>query len=172
MSKGGVREGAGRKKMTDTVPVCWRISRESNEWIRKQAEEQGVTIAQIVDKLVKNFEEVVNGNIEQMKFNPVMIDRSSFHPYDKIDLYEAIIAGTIKKDYILKDYLLGHPDKVAELMKRFMGETYKRDSCRMCKSYDNDCPFLRRGPLMVYPNRPCVEYRRKSDLSLLLEMLN
>ena len=53
MSKGGVREGAGRKKMTDTVPVCWRISRESNEWIRRQAEEQGVTIARIVDELVK-----------------------------------------------------------------------------------------------------------------------
>lgn len=53
MSKGGVREGAGRKKMTDTVPVCWRISRESNEWIRKQAEEQGVTIARIVDELVQ-----------------------------------------------------------------------------------------------------------------------
>lgn len=53
MARGGVREGAGRKKMTDTVPVCWRISRESNEWIRKQAEEQGVTISRIVDELVK-----------------------------------------------------------------------------------------------------------------------
>lgn len=53
MSKGGVREGAGRKKMTDTVPVCWRISPQANEWIRKQAFEQGVTIARIVDDLIK-----------------------------------------------------------------------------------------------------------------------
>ena len=59
MARGGVREGAGRKKMTDTVPVCWRISRESNEWIRRQAEEQGVTIARIVDELVKTFEESI-----------------------------------------------------------------------------------------------------------------
>ena len=59
MARGGVREGAGRKKMTDTVPVCWRISRESNEWIRRQAEEQGVTIAMIVDELVKTFEESI-----------------------------------------------------------------------------------------------------------------
>lgn len=55
--KGGLRPGAGRKKMTDAVPVCWRISPQANEWIRKQAEEQGVTIARIVDELIKAFEE-------------------------------------------------------------------------------------------------------------------
>lgn len=58
MGRGGVREGAGRKKMTDTVPVCWRISQQANEWIRRQAEEQGVTVAKIVDELVKSFEEM------------------------------------------------------------------------------------------------------------------
>lgn len=58
MPHGGARLGAGRKKMADTVPVCWRISRESNEWIRRQAEEQGVTIARIVDELVKGFKEM------------------------------------------------------------------------------------------------------------------
>lgn len=58
MNRGGSRPGAGRKKMTDTVPVCWRISRESNEWIRKQADEHGVTIARIVDELVSVFENV------------------------------------------------------------------------------------------------------------------
>lgn len=55
--KGGLRPGAGRKKMTDTVPVCWRISPQANEWIRKQASEQGVTIARIVDELIAAFEE-------------------------------------------------------------------------------------------------------------------
>lgn len=57
MARGGVREGAGRKKMTDAVPVCWRISPQANEWIRRQAQDQGVTIARIVDELVKSFEE-------------------------------------------------------------------------------------------------------------------
>ena len=56
MSHGGSRSGAGRKKMADTVPVCWRITPKANEWIRRQAEEQGVTIAKIVDELVKSFE--------------------------------------------------------------------------------------------------------------------
>lgn len=57
MASGGSRPGAGRKKMTDTVPVCWRISPQANEWIRRQAQEQGVTITRIVDELVKAFEE-------------------------------------------------------------------------------------------------------------------
>ena len=57
MASGGARPGAGRKKMTDAVPVCWRISPQANEWIRRQAQDQGVTIARIVDELVKSFEE-------------------------------------------------------------------------------------------------------------------
>lgn len=57
MTHGGARPGAGRKKMTDTVPVCWRISKETNDWIRSQAEEQGVTVREIIDELVKTFED-------------------------------------------------------------------------------------------------------------------
>ena len=40
------------------VPVCWRISREANEWIRRQAKEQGVSVAAIVDELVETYEEL------------------------------------------------------------------------------------------------------------------
>lgn len=58
MSHGGARPGAGRKKMTDAVPVSWRIRPQAIEWIRRQAEEQGVTIARIVDELIKTFEEL------------------------------------------------------------------------------------------------------------------
>ena len=57
MTHGGARPGAGRKKMTDTVPVCWRISKETNDWIRSQAEELGVTVREIIDELVKTFED-------------------------------------------------------------------------------------------------------------------
>ena len=54
-SRGGARPGAGRKKMRDTVPVCWRISPQANEWIRGQAKEQGVSIAAVLDILVSPF---------------------------------------------------------------------------------------------------------------------
>jgi hypothetical protein len=57
MTHGGARPGAGRKKLTDTVPVCWRISKSSNNWIRSQAEEQGVTVREIIDELIKAFED-------------------------------------------------------------------------------------------------------------------
>lgn len=57
MGHGGARPGAGRKKMSDTVPVCWRISSMANEWIRAKAETQGVTVGRIIDELVRTFEE-------------------------------------------------------------------------------------------------------------------
>lgn len=68
MNHGGARPGAGRKKMTDTVPVCWRISPQANEWIRKQADEQGVTIARIVDELIKSFEEQAELQVYESSF--------------------------------------------------------------------------------------------------------
>lgn len=53
---GGKRTGAGRKGFCENaVPVCWRISAESREWIMKQAQEQGVSIGAIIDQLVKSF---------------------------------------------------------------------------------------------------------------------
>lgn len=53
---GGKREGAGRKGFCEkTVPVCWRISEDSREWIMAQAKEQGVSIGVIIDELVRSF---------------------------------------------------------------------------------------------------------------------
>ena len=53
---GGKREGAGRKGFcVKTIPVCWRISAESREWIMAQAQEQGVPVGAIIDELVKSF---------------------------------------------------------------------------------------------------------------------
>lgn len=53
---GGKRAGAGRKGFCEkTVPVCWRISEESREWIMAQAKEQGVSIGVIIDELVHSF---------------------------------------------------------------------------------------------------------------------
>jgi hypothetical protein len=55
---GGARTGAGRKGFCEiAVPVCWRVSAESREWIAAQAKEQGVSIGAIVDELVAAFKE-------------------------------------------------------------------------------------------------------------------
>lgn len=55
---GGKREGAGRKGFCENaVPVCWRVSSESREWIAAQAKEQGVSIGAIIDELVAAFKE-------------------------------------------------------------------------------------------------------------------
>lgn len=55
---GGKREGAGRKGFCENaVPVCWRVSAESREWIAEQAKEQGVSIGAIIDELVAAFKE-------------------------------------------------------------------------------------------------------------------
>ena len=61
--------------MTDAVPVCWRISRKANELIRRQAKEQGVSVAAIVDELVKTFEEVSKGHIVMQKdYSKITVD--------------------------------------------------------------------------------------------------
>jgi hypothetical protein len=55
---GGKREGAGRKGFCENaVPVCWRVSAESREWIMAQAKEQGVPVGAIIDELVAAFKE-------------------------------------------------------------------------------------------------------------------
>ena len=56
---GGARAGAGRKANPfKTIAVRWDIKPESKEWLKAQAKEQGVSVAAIVDELVKTFEEM------------------------------------------------------------------------------------------------------------------
>ena len=58
MTHGGARRGAGRKASTpDTLPVNWRVSGSAKAWMKKQAMDQGVSIATILDVLIKSFEE-------------------------------------------------------------------------------------------------------------------
>lgn len=60
MTHGGARPGAGRKASTpDTMAVNWRVSRPAKAWIKTQAMEQGVSIATILDELIKSFEESI-----------------------------------------------------------------------------------------------------------------
>lgn len=60
MTHGGARQGAGRKASTpDTMAVNWRVSRSAKAWMKTQAMEQGVSIATILDELIKSFEESI-----------------------------------------------------------------------------------------------------------------
>lgn len=59
MAHGGARPGAGRRSSgPDSIQVNWRVSENAKAWIVGQAKEQGVSVAAIVDELVKTFEEV------------------------------------------------------------------------------------------------------------------
>lgn len=56
--RGGKRVGAGRKASTpDTTAVNWRVSGSAKAWMKEQAMTQGVSIATILDELIKSFEE-------------------------------------------------------------------------------------------------------------------
>lgn len=58
MASGGARLGAGRKRSgPDSIPVNWRVSDRAKVWILKQARVQGVSVAAIIDELIKAFEE-------------------------------------------------------------------------------------------------------------------
>lgn len=58
MASGGARPGAGRKRSPrQTVSVCWRLSSDAIDWLKTMADEQGVTPGEIIDELIKSFEE-------------------------------------------------------------------------------------------------------------------
>lgn len=53
---GGARAGAGRKPSTpDTTQVNWRVSERAKHWMKRQAMEQRVSIATILDILIDTF---------------------------------------------------------------------------------------------------------------------
>ena len=56
MARGGVRNGAGRKRSPrETKTVSWRLSSYAREWITTQAAEQGITSGEIIDILIKSY---------------------------------------------------------------------------------------------------------------------
>lgn len=56
MARGGYREKSGRKGFCEnSVPVCWRVSRESADWIKGYAATKGITIGSAIDMLVKSY---------------------------------------------------------------------------------------------------------------------
>lgn len=76
MAHGGARPGAGRRQSgPDSIQVNWRVSENAKAWIIRQAKEQGVSVAAIVDELVKTFEEVSKGHIVMQKdFSKITVD--------------------------------------------------------------------------------------------------
>ena len=80
MAHGGARPGAGRRQSgPDSIQVNWRVSENAKAWIVGQAKERGISVAAIVDELVKVFEDAVvleefvrklqGRNAALMKFN-------------------------------------------------------------------------------------------------------
>lgn len=58
MSRGGAREGAGRKGFCEkSVRVCWRVSERAREWLVGKAEEQNRPIGAVIDDLLDNQKE-------------------------------------------------------------------------------------------------------------------
>lgn len=61
MASGGKRPGAGRKRSPrETKTVSWRLSSYAREWITRQAAEQGVSSGEIIDALIRSFEDQNN----------------------------------------------------------------------------------------------------------------
>ena len=59
MTKGGYREGSGRKSFCeDVVPVHWRISESAKNWMKQKAVEDGVSIGAVLDRLIQHYEAV------------------------------------------------------------------------------------------------------------------
>lgn len=58
MAYGGKREGAGRPKGTRcAVSVNWRVNTETRDWIKGMAEQAGIMTGEVVDELVRIFQE-------------------------------------------------------------------------------------------------------------------
>lgn len=54
MNHGGAREGSGRRRSgLDSVQVNWRVSEKAKAWIIEQARIKDVSVAAIVDDLIK-----------------------------------------------------------------------------------------------------------------------
>lgn len=71
MNHGGARPGAGRRRSgPDSVPVNWRVSNMAKAWILEQARVQGVSVAAIIDELIKAFEE----QAEQQTYEAAFLD--------------------------------------------------------------------------------------------------
>lgn len=59
MPHGGSRPGAGRRSSgPDSVQVNWRVSEKAKAWIVTQAKVQDVSVAAIMDELIRSFEEL------------------------------------------------------------------------------------------------------------------
>lgn len=59
MTKGGYREGSGRKSFCeDVVPVHRRISESAKNWMKQKAVADGVSIGAVLDRLIQHYEAV------------------------------------------------------------------------------------------------------------------
>ena len=68
----GVEVSAGKQKMK-TIPI--QISNEDYEWLSVQAEQRGMTVAQIIEEMVRDASESAEKETEYLLSDPKMRDR-------------------------------------------------------------------------------------------------
>lgn len=105
MAHGGARPGAGRRQSgPDSIQVNWRVSQNAKMWIVGQAKEQGVSVAAIVDELVKTFEEVSKGYIVMQKdFSKITVDfKGMVEGMSRLDRNGNVFAKEALDDFVQK----------------------------------------------------------------------
>lgn len=79
MNHGGAREGSGRRRSgPDSVQVNWRVSEKAKAWIIEQARIKDVSVAAIVDDLIK-YATVATVRAEDIR---IPHPRPDYHPLD------------------------------------------------------------------------------------------
>lgn len=57
MTHGGLRPGAGRKKVKETVPFGCRMKVETKQFLQEQAAQAGITVTEVLETIIHFFRE-------------------------------------------------------------------------------------------------------------------
>ena len=58
MSRGGRREGAGRKQTSRfTATACWRVTPETKDWLMQQSLKKRAPIGAVIEELINRYKE-------------------------------------------------------------------------------------------------------------------
>lgn len=103
MPHGGSRPGAGRRSSgPDSVQVNWRVSEKAKAWIVTQAKVQDVSVAAIVDELIRSFEEVRDHKVLQ-SFSKLTM---SFEALEKVMQANSDLYGILSQPMEIMDEMI------------------------------------------------------------------
>jgi len=103
MPHGGSRPGAGRRSSgPDSVQVNWRVSEKAKAWIVTQAKVQDVSVAAIVDELIRSFEEARDHKVLQSLSKLTM----SFEALEKVMQANSDLYGILSQPMEILDEMI------------------------------------------------------------------